>query len=67
MKNPRTVKLVVLVALLAAVGSIVVWRTMGSGVPASAIAEEQANQERIRAEMPRPNESAPARGADTPR
>lgn len=69
MKNTRTVRLVVVVALLAAAGSIVLWRSAGSGIPGSVIAEERVNQERIRAEMPRPNESAPrqAGAADMPR
>ena len=69
MKNPRIIKLVVVVALLAAAGSILLWRSMSSGVSSAVIDEERANQERIRAEMPRPNESAPKRAGatDTPR
>lgn len=66
MKNTRTVRLVVVIALLIAAGMLLLWNTLG-GVPRSTVAEERANQERMQQNLPRPNESAPRKGADTPR
>lgn len=68
MKNTRTVKVVVLIAALFGLTSALFWNLAGGGTPAGAAAEERANQERIRSEMPPPNESSPRHSgaADTP-
>lgn len=69
MKNTRTVKIVAIMAVLIGLTSVLFWNFWRSTAPASAIAEERQNQNRIRQELPRPNESAPrhAGAADTPR
>lgn len=67
MKSTRVVRLVVVIALLIAAGSLLLWNTMGGGLSRSAVNEERANQERMQQELPRPNESAPKKGAETPR
>ena len=68
MKNTRTVKILVLMAVLFGLTSVLFWNLRGGATPANAIVEERQNQERIRQDLPRPNESAPGRAgaANTP-